>query len=182
MFPLRGPGSLIEQFYQQTGSESEYWGNLFDHVGRILRNTDKQLDKSLKDRLIAFFEWRLEAGEARELTRFSFWLEAECLEEEWRLDALSRILETGLPDTRRIYGLVEALTELLPSHAGKVVECFAKLTDSSDKHSFYIMTEPATKILKAGLDNSDDIVRGNAERARENLLRKGHFDLLDLDN
>ena len=182
MFPLQGPRSLIKQFYQQTGSESEYWGNLFDYVGRTLRNTDKQLDKSLKDRLIAFFEWRLEAGEANELARFSFWLEAECLEEEWRLDAFSRILEKGLPESRGIYVQIETLTNLLAGHTGKVVECFAKLTDKSDKQSFYIMTEPAMRILRAGLENSDRIVRANAERARENLLRKGRFDFLDLDN
>ena len=182
MYPLKGQGSLIEQFYQQTGSESEYWGNLFDHVGRTLRNTDKQMDNSLKDRLIAFFEWRLAAGDAKELARFSFWLEAECLEAEWRLDAFLRILEIGLPESMEIYVQVETLTNLLAGHTSMVVECFAKLTDKSAQHSFYIMTEPAMRILKAGLDSNDDIVRANAERGRENLLRKGRFELLDLDS
>ena len=182
MYPLKGPGSLIEQFYQQTDPESEYWGNLFDHIGFTLRNTGKHLDKDLKDRLTSFFEWRLEVGEAKELARFSLWLEAECLEEEWRLDAFSRILETGLPDTRGVYGQVETLTELLPSHAERVVECFAKLTEKLEKDSFHILTEPAKRIIKSGLDSSDDAARANAGRAHENLLRKGRFDLLDLDN
>ena len=182
MYPLTGPGSLIEQFYQETGPESEYWGNLFDHIGFTLRHTGKHLDKDIKDRLMSFFEWRLEVGEAKELARFSRWLEAECLEEEWRLDAFSRILETGLPRSREIYGQVETLTALLPRHAEIVVECFAKLTDKLGGDSFHIMTEPARRILKAGLDNTDDAVRANAERARNNLLRKGYFDLLALSN
>ena len=182
MYPLTGPGSLIEQFYQQTGPESEYWGNLFDHMGFTLRNTGKHLDEDLKQRLISFFEWRLEVGEAKELARFSFWLEAECLEEEWRLDAFSRVLEIGFPDNRGIYGQVETLTELLPSHTEMVVECFAKLTDKLAGDSFHIMTEPAKRILQAGLGSTDDAVRANAERARNNLLRKGRLDLLDLDN
>ena len=182
LYPLKGPGSLIEQFYQQTGPGSEYWGNLFDHVGFTLRNTGKHLDKDLKERLISFFEWRLEAGEANELARFSLWVEAECLEEEWRLEAFSRILETSLPDNRGIYGQVETLIELLPSHADMVVECFAKLTDRLGRDSFHIMTEPAKKILQAGIVSTDDTVRANAERARENLLRKGRFDFLELDN
>ena len=147
-----------------------------------MRNTGKHLDKDLKDRLTSFFEWRLEVGEAKELARFSLWLEAECLEEEWRLDAFSRILETGLPDTRGVYGQVETLTELLPSHAERVVECFAKLTEKLEKDSFHILTEPAKRIIKSGLDSSDDAARANAGRAHENLLRKGRFDLLDLDN
>ena len=131
---------------------------------------------------MAFFEWRLDVGEAKELARFSLWLDAECLEEEWRLDAFSRILETGLPDNRGTYGQVETLTELLPNHAEKVVECFAKLTDKLAGDSFHIMTEPAKRILQAGLGSTDDAVRANAERARDNLLRKGRFDLLDLGN
>ncbi len=181
-YPLKGPESLIERFYQQTGPETEYWGNLFNHIGFILRNTGKHLDKDLNDRLMSFFEWRLEAGDAKELARFSRWLEAPCLDEEWRLDAFSRILDTGLSDTREIYGQVETLTELLPRNAEIVVECFAKLTDKLGGDSFYIMTEPATRILKAGLDSADSTVRANAERARENLLKRGRFDLLTLDN
>ena len=182
LYPLKGPGSVIERFYRQTSPESDYWGNLFDHIGFTLRHTGKHLDKDLKDRLISFFEWRVEVGEAKELARFSWWLEAECLEEEWRLDAFSRILETGLPDSRGIYGQVETLTELLPGHAEIVVECFSKLTDQLGGDPFHIMTEPARRILKAGLDSTDDAVRSNAERARNNLLRKGRLDLLTLDN
>ena len=180
MYPLKGPGSLLEQFYQQTDPESEHWGNLFGHIGFTLRNTGKHLDRDLKERLISFFEWRLEVGDAKELARFSLWLKAECLDEEWRLGAFSRILETGRVDSREIYGQVETLTDLLPRHTPMVVECFAKLTSKSEYDSFNIMTEPAKRILKAGLDSSDEAVRANAGRARENLLRKGRFDLLDL--
>ena len=34
LYPLKGPGSLIEQFYQQTGVETGSWGNLFDNMSR----------------------------------------------------------------------------------------------------------------------------------------------------
>lgn len=36
--------------------------------------------------------------------------------------------------------------------------------------------------LRAGLDSDDTTVRSNAEQARENLLRCGHFELLDEEN
>ena len=49
--------TLIEQFYQRTDGNREHWADLFDYVGRILRSTSEQLDKNLKDRIIAFFDW-----------------------------------------------------------------------------------------------------------------------------
>ena len=182
LYPLKGPGCLMEQFYQRTGAESGSWGNLFDHIGFTLRNTGKHLEKPLKDRLTAFFEWRFEVGDPNELSRFSLWLESECLEEGWRLDAFSRILDISLPEGRGIYGQVETLNNLLPNHTARVVECFAKLTDKLENDSFHIMTEPAKRIMKAGISSSDAAVHADAERARNNLLRKGRFDLLSLDD
>ena len=180
--PLKGAGSLLEQFYQQTDPESQFWGNLFDHIGFTLKNTGKHLDKDLKDRLIAFFEWRLEIGNAKELPRFSMWLDSECLEEEWRLDSFSRVLDVSIPEGTGMYSQVETLTNLLPNHTARVVECFVKLTERLQNDSFPILTEPAQRIVKAGLDSADVAVRANAERAQNNLLRRGRFDLLDLDN
>ena len=105
----------------------------------------------------------------------------ECLEVEWRLDAFSRIL--GLcqdHDLTMMSRESNALADMLPQHTEKVVECFAKLTDRLKDAAFHIGTETATRILKAGLESGDQGVRDNAERARNNLLRRSRFDLLDL--
>ena len=69
---------------------------------------------------------------------------------------------------------------MLPDYTEKVVECFAKLTGRLKEDTFYIGTETAKRILKAGLDSGDQGVRDNAECARDNLLRRSRFDLLDL--
>ena len=186
MYPLRGSVEnnnrwpLLEQYYEVTDNNREYWANLFNHAGRILRSTSEQLDRELKDRIIAFFDWRFEVKELTELQQFTFWLEAECLEAEWRLDAYSKILDVCGVEGESIR--LEALCEMLPDHTAKVVECFAKLTDGIGDDNIYIYTEDAKTILKAGLNSSDEGVRRNAECARENLLRKGRFDLLDLDD
>ena len=74
------------------------------------------------------------------------------------------------------------MSELLPDHHGKVVECFAKLTDNIENDTFNIQTEPAKRILKAGLESTQEEVRKNAERVHENLLKRGRSDLLDLNN
>ena len=174
--------ALLEQFYQRTDEDRERWANLFNYVGRTLRSTSEHLDKSLKDKIIAFFDWRFEVGEPRELQQFTFWLQAKCLNAEWRLETYSKILEVCKVEGSSIAMQVKTLCELLPDHTAKVLEYFTKLTDRSGDNNIYIQTEEAKTILKAGFKSSDESVRQNAERARENLLREGRFDLLDLND
>jgi hypothetical protein len=45
----------------------------------------------------------------------------------------------------------------------------------------YISVKEAKPILKAGLTAEDPQIRENAERAKENLLRLGRFDYLDVE-
>ena len=188
LYPLKGSVgnneqcSLLEQYYQATDNNRDHWANLFNYVGRILRSTSEQLAKDLEDRIIAFFDWRFEVEEPTELQQFTFWLQAKCLNAEWRLDAYSKILDFCKSDDVSIAMQVETLCELLPDYTAKVLECFFKLTDKNRDDNIYIRTEKAKTILRAGFKSSDENVRQNAERARENLLSAGNFDLLDLDN
>ena len=189
VYPLKGDRSLIERFYLKTDGERKHWATLFDHVGHSLRNTGRHLGEGLKDRLVAFFEWRFEVGEPTELQEFVFWLEAECLEAEWRLTAYSRILDLlqnldadqWKDQTARFPShAMKSLREMLPMHTAGAVECLAKLIDSMPTSGvFYIPTDDAKAILKAGRDHDDESVRKNAEHARENLLRRGYFSVMD---
>ena len=187
LYPLRGSietndrYSPLERYYQATDNNLEHWANLFYYVGDFLWQTE-QINKVIKDKILAFFDWRFEEKEPTELQQFTFWLEAKCLEAEWRLDAYAKILDVCALDAGEIAMQVETLCELLPNHTAKVLECFAKLTDSSGDNNIYIQIEEAKTILKAGFNSHDESVRQNAECARENLLREGRFDLLDLDD
>jgi hypothetical protein len=181
LYSLKGDESLLARFYEKTEEDRQRWAHLFDHVGRSLRNSGKRLENRLIERVIAFFEWRFEAGESQELEEFTFWLDAECLDPEWRLDAYSKIID--LRETKKV-GLsleVDTLNKLLSDHHAKVVHCFAKITDLLDQSSnIYITAKDAKPILKAGLCSGDPNIRKDAERARENLLRIGRFDFLDI--
>ena len=181
VYPLQGRESLLERFYKATDDHRESWARLFDYVGRGLCKSGKHLDSALADRAIEFFEWRLEAGDVTELREFMFWLEADCLEADWRLDAFSRILDVYHADDRpvRIHSQVRALRQMLPENTAKVLECFAKLTDGLQNNAVYIHMEDVKAILNAGLESDQESVRQDAERARENLLRMGQFDLID---
>ncbi len=191
VYRLKGDESLLERFYQKTENDRNYWATLFGHVGRLLGNTN-QLDRGLKERIFTFFEWRLEEGEPSELQKFVNWLEADCLEAEWRLNAYSRILDF-LPNLNAdqwtdqsghiSFHAIPKMREMLPMVCGGVVECFAKLIDSMPKSGVpYLRTDDAKAILKAGLDHEDKDVREKARETQDNLLRRGYFSVKDLDN
>ena len=181
VYPLNGEESLLERFYEKTIEDKQRWANLFDHVGRSLRNSGKHLEEDLRDRIFDLFNWRLEQKEPEELQKINFWLEAECLDPDWRLDAYSKILDISLPNNWRISTALDMLNGMLESHTSKVVECFAKITDAIDQgERIYINTDKAKPILKAGLNNEAENVRENAERARETLLSAGRYNFLDL--
>ena len=184
VYPLSGDGSLLERFYEKTEHDRSRWSHLFDFVGRVMAESGRQLEEGLKQRSIEFFDWRFQKKEPSELKKFTFWLEAQCLDADWRLTSYSKILDIGGPENIEIFSQMNALRGMLESSTALVVECFAKLTDSVVKNgsTFYIQPDKAKPILQAGLNSADDTVRTNAERARENLLRCGRFDFLDEEN
>ena len=180
MFPLNGQASLLEQFYQRTDKKREHWANLFDDIGHRLWNSGKNLNQNMKDKILAFFKWRFEQEEPTELKHFTFWLEAECLDVEWRLESYSKILDVCMVEGAEIR--LKTLCDMLPDHTAKVIECFFKLTKWSKEDNLYIRAEEAKTLLKAGRESRTERVQQNAAQAHENLLREGRFDLLDLDD
>ena len=184
VYPLTGDNSLLERFYQKTEKNRNRWSHLFDYVGRSLKNSGRQLEEALRQRSIEFFNWRFDKKEPSELKEFRFWLEAECLDAQWRLSAYLQILHISGPENIGVYTQINTLRGMLEEHTALVVECFAKLTDYvvKNRSTVYIEPDKAKPILQAGLHSDDATVRANAERARENLLRCGRFDFLDETN
>ena len=184
VYPLTGEGSLLEIYYEKTQGDKVCWSHLFNHIGHRLKNSSERLTEDLCEKIIAFFDWRLEEKEASELKEFTYWLAAECLEAKWRLESYSKILDVCGAEGIRTYTQLESLLEMLKDHTALVVECFAKLTDAannSGSNTYIHSIGQAKPILIAGLNSDDEIVRKNAEHARENLLKGGHFDLVNLD-
>ena len=180
LYPLSGETSLLERYYEATDCNPERWGYLFEYVGRTLRDTSEQLEQNLIERITDFFNWRVKANEPIELRQFNFWLKAKCLTAQWRLDACAKVLEICKSNRVSIVIPLDALREMLPDCTAKVVACFARLTDDIGDDNIYIYTDDAKAILSAGLGSSDYDVLQNAERAHQNLLRIGRFDLVEL--
>lgn len=117
-----------------------------------------------------------------ELQEFTCWLEAECLDPEWRLKSYAKILDRGLIKDAGLWIEVRVLNKLLANHLALVVECFAKITDVMKQGmQVYISPDEAKPIIKAGLTAEAIQVRENAERAREKLLRLGCFDYFNFE-
>jgi hypothetical protein len=174
---LQRHDSLLRQFYEK--STEANWAELFDHVGRSLKNTPASIDAQIRERCKAFFEFRIAASNLRELLEFTFWLDAECLEAEWRLNAFHRTLHSTNGQTAHREIVVETLAKLLPEHPALVVQCFAQLTEpAATAEYFYLEADKVKPILKAGLDSSDSTTRAAAMEAQDNLLRAGHSEYL----
>ena len=180
LYPLEGDGSLLEQYYQWTDNNPEYLGNLFKYIGHQLSNSGKDLDQNLKGKIMKFCEWRIDQKRPTELRHFSVWLQAECLYAEWRLNAYSKVLDICEVEDWGFH--FKTLCKMLPNHTAKVIECFLKLTEQGKKDHFYIQTEEAKTILKAGRESSDEDARHMAKRALDNLLKSGRFVLPDLED
>ena len=178
MFPLEGQESLLERFYQQT--DKKHWANLFNNIGHRLWNTGKHLNRNTEGRVRKFCNWRLKFEEPTELQYFTTWLQAECLDAEWRLKTYSKVLDICEVEDWGMH--VKTLCEMLPNHTEMVVECFFKLTEGTKKDNIYIQKEEANAILKAGRESKDESVRSKTELMRENLLNSGRFVLPDLED
>ena len=179
-YPLNGEDSLLEIFYSRTTDDRERWASLFDHVGRSLSRSRKSLEKDLIDRVEDFFNWRFQVGEPEELRLFGFWLKADCLDPDWRLDALMKLLNLEQWKERKLFFFLDSLEGLLESHTAKILECFVRMTETLDHGDLY-RKSTVKAIIVAGLNSEDDSVYKDAEHARELLLRGGEFDLSDFE-
>ena len=179
--PLQGKDSLLQRFYNKTEKDPKKWATLFDHLGRLLKNTP-ELSPEVADRCKAFFESRLRAGNPEELKEFTFWLEAKCLKSTWRLNALSRTLDITKGRNRSASTLIEGLGKLLADHPDLVVDCFAKLIEGALSQShFYLRPEHVKPILKVGLASQNEKTAEAAKFALDNLLKAGRSEFLNLD-
>lgn len=182
IYPLQGHESLLDAYYNKTNNTRTYWGLLFNYIGRSLRNSGPKIDPTIQQRILDFFDWRFDQQELLELQEFTYWLEATCLDPDWRLCAYSKILDITLTNDIRVSLELDSLNLLLEHHTTKVVECFAKITDHINQvETYYIQTDQAKPILIAGLKSNDEETHSNAKRARENLLRARCFDFLEID-
>ncbi len=193
-YELTGENSLIAKYYDTV--EPKYYSAPVSYIGRAIKDEkvlESKVYSSLKDRIKSFFEWRLNNAMERlnahpehndeyskELLEFWLWFHCEGLDLDWRLDTLLKALRV-CPSPSEIRGLlIEDLHKHLEARPKKVLECFVEVTKKvNPTEYFYLQEEHAKPILISGLTDSE--LKPLAEEARENLLRSGRFEYLDLE-
>ena len=175
--PLTGDDSLLELFYDKTSKEGKHWSHLFDQVGRVLSDHKEDLEDEIRERILAFFDWRLKQQKPCELNAFTYWLNAECLDAEWRLKSYSKILCVCRDEKLETYSSIKILSEMVETYTALVVECFTKLIDSAVRRedSGYIQPDKAKEILQVGLCSDDITVQSKSKRTQDELLKRGIF-------
>ena len=185
-YDLKDRTNLLKRFYEKTKNDRKHWGRLFEHVGIVLRNSGEQLDKSLTDLIEEFFDWRCEEKEPSELIKFSFWLEAECLDLEWRLRSYLKIINLTQDNSDDESGFqiltgIRTLKDLLPDHPRLVIKCLAKISEQINVDNRpSIPSSDMIHILKVGLASEDHQILEDAKNAQENFLSVGFITTEDL--
>ena len=178
-YPLKK--SLLERFYEK--ADKKHWKNLFELIGRQLKNHSNEFDENMKKRVIEFFDWRLKAKEPLELQEFSLWLEAACLDIKWRLEQYSKILDIcqNRENSLDIWWHITILHKMLTDHTREVMVCFEKLTRPLIS-GVILPLEDTRAILEVGLKSKDKEILSNATLALDHLLKAGCFEFLDMEN
>ena len=139
------------------------------------------LPESIEPRIKGFFEYRAAQKEALELEEFSFWLRADCLSSNWRLESFYKTLISPISNDSNIYMTLESLAGLLEQETSLVMKCFDRLIECVSSHkSPFIKEDCAEKILKKGFCHSDSEIKSHAENSLETLLKMGYHSFLDL--
>ena len=198
LYPLRGKDSLLGKYYHRTNRKhyhktgEKYWAKLLDFIGFLLKNNADKFNETARQRAKDFLVWRLKSKRFQELQKFTFWLGAECLDIQWRLDQYSQILDicknsnSDQRDHEGGYSMqIEILHKLIKTHTKqikKIMECFAKLTDIMLRDQMVFVPEDEIRaILQVGLKSQDKEIIDHAKHALDRLLKASRSKFLDLE-
>jgi len=192
-YELTGDASLIAKYYQKV--DPRYYAAPAHYIGVGIKDQTNFPDQNpqLKERIKKFFEWRLSTAEERfkdpperaddyskELLEFYWWFQCRGLEIGWKFEKLLKVLEL-VKTPGHISMLLEELSKHLHDHRKEVLQCFAAITSKTQPDEyFFISDEHAKPILLEGLNSEDAELKKLADEARENLLKAGSFEYLDV--
>ncbi len=176
-YPLKGDDSLLQEYYQQIQKIPKRQGPIFHTMGHLANDDTSDADQEIIRRFKDYFDWRFQETDKKlkekELEQFVSWLQADCLDAEWRLDNYYKILDLNIIPKKNICGQLIKLNDLHKQNTDKVIECFEKLVKSikGKTEPEYHMNEKEIKpILETGLESKNKTTRERAQKICRNLL------------
>jgi hypothetical protein len=117
-----------------------------------------------------------------ELFAFTNWLDSECFSFDWRFEYGKKALKL-LRHSREWYGLLKTISKWADSadHLKPTLDLFyVILTKPNENLRWSIQVKEFGPIVSKGLSSEDAGVREVAEQCREELLKLGLFDFLEI--
>jgi hypothetical protein len=187
LLPLEDPA--LDRFYHNAPARIR--GAVTREVGRIF-SQETEIERQTLERLMTLCDQRLNTASTSrgaigaaedmhlEILEFASWFEITAFPTNWRLDCLSRVLQS-IEHVDSAHFNLEALAKEAPEHLSEVMHCFLQFCEKLPREAYISAGNAAKSILKAGLNSSHVEIHDIAVRARDNLLLAGRFEFMELD-
>jgi len=119
-----------------------------------------------------------------ELLGFTEWLDSECFSFDWRFEYGKKALSL-IKKSREWYGLLKTILKWAENtdHLKSALDLFYLiLTKPSDNLRWFIQVKEFGPVISKGLLSDDLDIRRIAEQCRDELLKLGLFDFLEIGN
>jgi len=157
------------------------------YVGISLQNTEGEVPTELRERLKAFWAWRVsqaavskDLADRRELAEFGWWYASGKLEDAWALEQLITAVEiAGRAEPE--HQVLQRLATMAREMPGQAIRLLRLMIDSAQEHWRVLgWTDEVRAILTAVLGSGDERAAGLAVDLIHEIGAKGVRDFSDL--
>jgi hypothetical protein len=173
---------LIDLFY--TKAPEKLLAHSIWFIGNILYNEKKTIEPVVLDRLMKFWEWRIQDTKRPiskiERRDFGQWFASAKFEDAWALRQLRDVLN-NVGDIDSSYMVSEHILNIVSKMPLDVIECLHIVVEKSkDSFDFYGWEKNARNIISAVIKSKNDKAKQLAIDIAHLLVAKGYLKYRDL--
>ena len=180
LIDLSAEGNPLSLFF--THASDDLRGDAIRFIGNSLRGENDQIDEDLKNRLRAFWEWRMSIAQKAdnpdnfksELASFGWWFVSGCFDQDWAMNQLRMAIQlAGRTSLDR--EVVAKLAEITDAYPVEVVECLRNLLKGlPDRGSPDLWVNHAKTALAKAIEHRES--REAAKAAANEFGSKGYIE------
>lgn len=185
-FYWRGLGELdiLEEFF--ANAEDELAAQVFEFIGRALRNTSGEVSTSVLERIQSLWGWRAAVGETdperhrEELRAFGSLFASGKLDEVWTLSALAKSVDlVGSPALGHL--VTEKLADIANREPVASVRILARMIERPTREWDYLgWREHAKAVVTAAITSGDADAVERAKDIVDSFVRRGQLEFREL--
>lgn len=167
------PDSLVAKVYARADEATR--AHAISLVPSIMDGVEEQRRSAMRERSIAFWEWRLASAGDAEIRGFGRWMDCDDYDPAWRLQQLQRVLErVGIVDSDyQVVGTLGGLAERFPA---ETLDCARRLVGTGiDAMRVYglIYRGDLQRIIHAARASGNEDLRKEATAFANALVARG---------